>query len=81
MQEADILPHYKGVVVHDCWNSYWKFAGAAHQICCAHLLRELNGIIENHPEQTWAKKFPPVRLRLLLKRKFVIMFIEIKKGR
>ena len=64
MQEADILPHYRGVVVHDCWNSYWKFAGAAHQICCAHLLRELNGIIENHPEQTWAKKFRTLLLKM-----------------
>ena len=25
-------------------------------MCCAHLLRELTGIFENHPEQTWAKK-------------------------
>lgn len=28
-----------------------------HAICCAHLLRELNGVIENHPEQTWAVRF------------------------
>lgn len=26
-------------------------------MCCAHLLRELNGVIENHPEQTWAPGF------------------------
>ena len=64
MKEADILPHYKGVVVHDCWSSYWKFNGAAHQICCAHLLRELNGIIENHPEQTWAEKFKTLLLKM-----------------
>ena len=63
-KEADILPHYKGVVVHDCWSSYWKFNGAAHQICCAHLLRELNGIIENHPEQTWAEKFKTLLLKM-----------------
>lgn len=25
-------------------------------MCCAHLLRELTGIFENHPEQTWAKE-------------------------
>ena len=57
MKEADILPHYTGTVVHDCWSPYRKFDSAAHQLCCAHLLRELNGVTENHPEQTWAKKF------------------------
>lgn len=64
MKEADILPHYIGTVVHDCWSPYWKFDGAAHQLCCAHLLRELNGVTENHPEQTWAKKFKTLILKM-----------------
>lgn len=33
-----------------CWGSYWKYQDVTHAICCAHLLRELNGVIENHPE-------------------------------
>lgn len=33
-----------------------------HAICCAHLLRELNGVIENHPEQTWAARFKKLLL-------------------
>ena len=33
-----------------------------HAICCAHLLRELNGVIENHPEQTWAVRFKKLLL-------------------
>lgn len=57
MNAAGILPDYCGITVHDCWSSYWKFTDCIHSICCAHLLRELNGIEENHPEQTWAKKF------------------------
>jgi len=34
------------VLVHDCWRSYFKVAALAHQICLAHLLRELNHIGE-----------------------------------
>lgn len=34
------------VLVHDCWKCYFKVAALAHQICLAHLLRELNHIFE-----------------------------------
>lgn len=34
------------ILVHDCWKSYFKIAALAHQICLAHLLRELNHIGE-----------------------------------
>ena len=34
------------VLVHDCWRCYFKVAALAHQICLAHLLRELNYISE-----------------------------------
>lgn len=27
-----------------------------HTMCCAHLLRELTGVFEDHPEQTWVRK-------------------------
>ena len=64
MKEADILSHFKGTFVHDCWNSYWKFGNAAHQLCCAHLLRELNGVTENYPKQTWADKFKALLLEM-----------------
>ena len=57
MDEAGVLPHARGIIVHDCWGSYWQYPDVTHAICCAHLLRELNGAIENHPEQTWAPKF------------------------
>ena len=49
---------------HDCWGSYWKYQDVTHAICCAHLLRELNGVIENHPEQTWAPKFKALLLSM-----------------
>ena len=57
MDEAGVLPHARGIIVHDCWGSYWQYPDVTHAICWAHLLRELNGVIENHPEQTWAPKF------------------------
>ena len=62
MDAADVLPHARGIIVHDCWGSYWKYQDVTHAICCAHLLRELNGVIENHPEQTWATRFKKLLL-------------------
>ena len=56
MDEQSVLPDFHGIAVHDCFASYWVY-GSAHGLCCAHLLRELNGIVENYPEQTWATKF------------------------
>ena len=35
-----------------------------HAICNAHILRELNGLIDNHPQQTWASKFQKLLLRM-----------------
>ena len=37
--------------------SYWNYQNVTHAVCCAHLLRELTGITENHPEQKWASAF------------------------
>ena len=65
MINIGILPDYNGILTHDCWASYWSFKKVTHNICRAHLLRELNGISESHPGQTWAESFK----RLLLKMK------------
>lgn len=59
--EMDVLPNFQGVAIHDCWASYWKF-DTLHAICCAHLLRELNGVIETHPEQTRARRLKKLLL-------------------
>lgn len=64
MDAANVLPHAHGIIVHDCWSSYWKYQDVTHAICCAHLLRELNGVIENHPEQTWAVRFKNLLLSM-----------------
>jgi len=64
MDDIGILPNFRGITVHDCWASYWKYKDVQHSICCAHLLRELNGIIENHPEQKWAPRFKELLLAM-----------------
>ncbi len=56
MQEIGFLPNYHGIIVHDFWKPYFKVTDAQHAMCGAHLLRELTGVYENHPEQTWAKE-------------------------
>lgn len=76
MDAANVLPHAHGIIVHDCWSSYWKYQDVTHAICCAHLLRELNGVIENHPEQTWAVRFK--NLLLSMKRYMIKHFFQMK---
>ena len=64
MDAIGILPSFQGIAVHDCWASYWKYPDVEHAVCCAHLLRELNGIIENYPEQKWAPQFKELLLAM-----------------
>jgi len=40
-----VIPAFKGVLVHDCWGPYFRYAGE-HALCGAHLLRELLGVCE-----------------------------------
>jgi len=66
MDAMGILPSFGGVAVHDCWAPYFRYSSASHALCCAHLLRELKGVIENHPDQKgWAQGM----IALLLKMK------------
>lgn len=51
-----ILPRFTGILVHDAWAPYDKHHTAAgHQLCCAHLLRELQAVTDNHdhPGGAW----------------------------
>ena len=57
MEQCGVLPLFHGIAMHDCWASYWSYEDCQHAVCCAHLLRELTGIVENHPEQKWASAF------------------------
>ena len=53
MVETGILPVYRGIAVHDCWASYFLFLCCLHALCGAHLLRDLQGVVERDG-QTWA---------------------------
>jgi transposase len=55
----------KSVLVHDCWKSHFQTPAKNHQICTAHLLRELNYFIEVHKDP-WAIKFHQLILDSLL---------------
>jgi len=48
-----ILPGFTGTAVHDCYPSYLSYAGCAHALCNAHVLRELIFLHEQH-HQAWA---------------------------
>ena len=55
MNEVGILPHRKGVVVHDGYASYRGYTEATHALCNAHHLRELVFVVERY-EQAWAEE-------------------------
>ena len=44
----------KSVLVHDCWKSHFNTKALTHQICIAHLLRDLNYLSERHNHK-WSK--------------------------
>jgi len=48
-----ILPHYRGVLVHDSLSLYAGYDAAAHQLCGAHLIRELTAAKEDFPDEHW----------------------------
>lgn len=43
---ASLIPAYEGWAVHDCWASYFGYESCRHAVCGAHLLRELQGLVE-----------------------------------
>lgn len=54
MDEADILPHFTGIMCHDHWKPYYKYTQCQHALCNAHHLRELERAWEQDKMQ-WAK--------------------------
>lgn len=54
-KHLSILPDFLNWAVHDCWATYFHFSACKHAVCGAHLLRELNALIENGSK--WAVQF------------------------
>ena len=53
IESIGIIPRYGGVIIHDCWTSYFSYKHCGHGLCGSHLLRELTFIFESN-EYRWA---------------------------
>jgi transposase len=54
-----VLPDYGGIIVHDAWRPYDCYTTATHALCNAHLLRDLQQVIDCCPDETghaWARQ-------------------------
>lgn len=55
MEENDIIPKFKGKLIHDCWASYFSYVNCGHGLCGSHLLRELTFVVDAH-NYRWARR-------------------------
>lgn len=49
----------QSVLVHDCWKSHFQTQALDHQVCIAHLFRELNYFTERYKDP-WVSRFKKV---------------------
>ena len=63
MDDAGILPNFKGTAIHDHWKAYYKYVDCAHGECNAHHLRQLVFICEVLG-QDWAKEMLCLLMRI-----------------
>jgi transposase len=62
MDRMGILPHFKGVLMHDHWKPYFGYE-CIHGLCNAHHIRELEAAIE-FDKQRWAKKMQDLLIEM-----------------
>lgn len=55
MKDNNILPLYRGTIIHDCWASYFSYEQCMHGLCGSHLLRELTFVVDAH-RYRWAQR-------------------------
>lgn len=55
MDDADVLPQFQGIAIHDHWFPYFAYKQLKHGLCNAHHLRELTFVHEQEGEE-WAKR-------------------------
>ena len=54
IDDAGVLTRFRGVAVHDAWAPYDTYVDPAHQLCCAHALRELAAVADSAgPDADW----------------------------
>lgn len=54
ISESSILDNLINWLVHDCWSSYFNLEKIKHALCGAHIIRELQGVIDNNENNKWA---------------------------
>ena len=54
IDDINIIPRYGGVIVRDCWASYFGYHKSEDALCGSHLLRELEFIVDSN-DYAWAK--------------------------
>ncbi len=62
MEEMGILPGFAGILCHDHWKPYYRFA-CIHSLCNAHHLRELERALEQDG-QRWAGRMQDLLLEI-----------------
>ncbi len=63
----EIMPEgfKNNTLVTDCWKPYFKTQAGNHQLCTAHLLRELEFFIQKYPHSNWASKMKSLIVKAL----------------
>ncbi|MCK5686196.1 IS66 family transposase [bacterium] len=55
VDDIGIIPKYGGIIVHDCWATYFSYKNVGHALCGSHILRELRYIMECEKDgASWA---------------------------
>jgi transposase len=54
ISESSILDNLVNWLIHDCWSSYFNLEKIKHALCGSHLIRELQGVIDNSENNKWA---------------------------
>jgi transposase len=60
--EASVLKDFRGRAIHDCLAAYFKFTQAQHGLCDAHIVRELQALME--ARSLWAEAMRTFLLKL-----------------
>lgn len=63
IESMGVLEKYKGILIHDFWASYFAYDQCVHGMCGAHLLRELQRIIDYEAE--WKQRATQMKSLLL----------------
>jgi len=73
IKDIQIIPKYTGIIIHDCWASYFSYKNNKDALCGSHTLRDLFFIEESNNYQ-WAKD-----MQQLLKETCHKVSISVKK--